>query len=332
MSEQPPLVLVTGGTGYVGQLIARHLVGHGFRIRLASRQRPPEGRFSFPFEWVPFELDPQADFGAAIADVDHVVHAAFQHVEGRYRGGEGDDVEGFYRANRDASLRFLTEAKAAGVKRAVFLSSRAVYGSLEGPLDETMVPEPDTHYGHVKLAVERGLRKLCLDPPETFAPLAVPAVTPAMPSVGFAGASLRVTGVYGLVEPLERTKWMSIARQILDGTLEIAPRVATEVHGEDVGQAVALLLDAPAEMATGQIYNCSDLLLSNREIVAALREALARPGSLPERGDERSVAIMCCDRLRRLGWQPGGRAHFAGTIDALAGVCGAEANEPTTFP
>ncbi|MBK1624006.1 NAD-dependent epimerase/dehydratase family protein [Afifella marina] len=332
MSDKSPLVLVTGGTGYVGQLIAGYLAGHGLRIRLASRTRPPEGRFSFPFEWVPFALDPQREFGNALADVDHVVHAAFRHVAGRYRGGEGDDVEGFYRANRDASLRFLAEAKASGVKRAIFLSSRAVYGSLEGPLDETMVPEPDTHYGHVKLAVERGLRKLCLAPPEAFAPPAVPAVTPATPPMGFAGASLRVTGVYGLVEPVERTKWMSIARQILDGTLEIAPRVATEVHGEDVGQAVAILLGAPAEMAAGQVYNCSDLLLSNREIVAALREALARPGSLPERGDERSVAIMCCDRLRRLGWQPGGRTQFAGTIDVLAGVCGAEANEHTSFP
>ncbi|MDQ0324192.1 nucleoside-diphosphate-sugar epimerase [Rhodopseudomonas julia] len=332
MSEKPPRVLVTGGTGYVGQLIARHLAGRGFRVRLASRQRPPEGWFSFPFEWAPLELDPQADFATALADVDHVVHAAFQHVAGRYRGGEGDDVEGFYRANRDASLRFLTAAKTAGVKRAIFLSSRAVYGSLEGPLDETMVPEPDTHYGHVKFAVEAGLCKLCLAPPEAFAPLAVPSVTPATPTMGFAGASLRVTGVYGLVEPLERTKWMSIARQILDGTLEIAPRVATEVHGEDVGQAVALLLEAPAEMAAGQVYNCSDLLLSNREIVAALRKVLVRPGSLPERGDERSVAIMRCNRLRRLGWQPGGRARFAGTIDALAGVCGAEANEPTPFP
>ncbi|WP_051631060.1 NAD-dependent epimerase/dehydratase family protein [Afifella pfennigii] len=332
MSEEPqsPLVLVTGGTGIVGQLVARHLAESGYRVRIASRRRPPNGRFAFAHSWVPFTLDPKADFGPALDGVTHVVHAAFQHVPGRYRGGEGDNLAGFRRANVDASLAFLAAAKRAGVERALFLSSRAVYGSQKGPLHEDTPPEPDTEYGRAKLDVETALAEMSVPPPLAAAPLvpqaadATPLAAPALSQpgdeapAGFVGACLRVTGVYGLVEPLERTKWFRIALQILEENLEVKPRAATEVHGEDVGAAARLLFESSFASLAANTFNCSDILLTNAEIVAALRKALGRPGPVPLEGDSSAVAAMRCPRLEALGWRPGGRSLFNRTIEALA--------------
>ncbi|MBZ8134744.1 NAD(P)-dependent oxidoreductase [Afifella sp. IM 167] len=333
MSEAP-LVLVTGGTGYVGQLVARHLAGAGYRIRLASRSRPPEGRFAFAEDWMPFDLDPQADFSGALSGVTHLVHAAFLHVPGRYRGGEGDDLAGFRRANVDGSLAFFAAAKRAGVARAVFLSSRAVYGRQPGPLEEDTPADPDTEYGRAKLEVEEALATMSaplLHAGAPLSPLAADASPLAAPAVslpekdatpGFAGASLRVTGVYGLVEPLQRTKWFSLASEILDGTLEVAPRAATEVHGEDVGAAVRILMESDRAALAPRSFNCSDLLLTNAEIVRALRDALDIAGPVPEEGGKENVAAMRCDRLHALGWRPGSRALFERTVAELAARSG----------
>ena len=45
-----------------------------------------------------------------LAGIGAVVHCAFAHVPGRYRGGEGDDPEGFRRANLDGSLALIRAA------------------------------------------------------------------------------------------------------------------------------------------------------------------------------------------------------------------------------
>jgi len=328
MSEAP-LVIVTGGTGYVGQLVARHLAGAGYRVRLASRSRPSQGRFPFAEDWVPFDLEPDADFASALDGVTHVVHAAFLHVPGRYRGGEGDDLAGFRRANVDGSLAFFEAARRAGAERAIFLSSRAVYGRRPGPLEEETPPDPDTEYGRAKLEVEEALAEMSapslhggapLSPAAADAtPLAAPALSqPLEDAPGFSGASLRVTGVYGPVEPVERTKWFSLAAQILDGTLEVGPRAATEVHGEDVGAAVRILLESDPAALAPRSFNCSDILLTNAGIVAALRKALETPGPVPEEGDRQKVAAMRCERLHALGWRPGGEALFERTVAELA--------------
>ena len=41
MKENGGLVLITGGLGYLGGRIARHLLSLGFRVRIASSQSSP---------------------------------------------------------------------------------------------------------------------------------------------------------------------------------------------------------------------------------------------------------------------------------------------------
>ena len=63
-----------------------------------------------------------------VDDVDAVVHCAYAHAPGRYRGGEAEDRFAFWRTNLLAGVELMERARLAGVKRLVLLSSRAVFG------------------------------------------------------------------------------------------------------------------------------------------------------------------------------------------------------------
>ena len=104
-------VLVTGATGTVGRFVVPTLAAAGHRVTTLGRSGD-----------VPWTLD---DPAPRLPAAEALVHLALDHRPGAYRGGEGDDPEGFRRRNLDGTLRLFD---AAGPARIVFLSSRAVYG------------------------------------------------------------------------------------------------------------------------------------------------------------------------------------------------------------
>lgn len=201
-------VAITGSTGLVGRFIVDAARAAGHEVTLPA-----------------FRLG-----DALTLDHDALIHCAFMHAPGKYRGGEGDDPEGFRRANVDGSLRLFDGFRG----RIVFLSTRAVYGDYPAgtALREDMPLRPDTLYGQVKAEVEP-----------------------------YATVSLRATGVYG---PGQDHKWTGLFANYLAGK-PIAPRVATEVHGADLAAATMLVLDR-GEGA----YNVSDLMLDRRDLLAEL--------------------------------------------------------------
>ncbi|MDP3896248.1 MAG: NAD(P)-dependent oxidoreductase [Mesorhizobium sp.] len=293
-------VLVTGGTGFVGRFIVERLARAGRAVTVMGRTPPPAGFFTHPVGFVAGSLDPAADHTSALQGIDHLVHAAFDHRPGRYRGGEGDDPVAFRRRNRDGSIALFDAARRAGVTRAVFLSSRAVYG-LQKPgaiLHETTEPLPDTLYGGVKLSAERALH--------------------ALSDARFTGVSLRVTGVYGPAAPGRAHKWTGLFSDYLAGR-PVAPRVAAEVHGDDVAAAVQLALDCQDPPEDG-LLNVSDLVLDRRGLLAIVRDATGCPHPLPDAADASTLNVMATDRLRALGWRPGGHALLERTVRALLGA------------
>ncbi|WP_331372139.1 NAD-dependent epimerase/dehydratase family protein [Sinorhizobium chiapasense] len=300
-------VLVSGGTGFVGRFIVEHLIAHGYKVAVGGRTPPPAGLFSQPVPHVALRLDPHADQRAAFDDIYYFVHAAFEHVEGKYRGGEGADPQGFRRANLDGSVRLFDEARAAGVRRCVFLSSRAVYGETPAPIaDETSPAMPDTLYGTVKLAGEDALK--------------------SMTGHSFATTSLRVTGVYGPAGPGRTHKWSSLFADYLAGK-PVPPRAGTEVHGDDVAQSVRLVLEADTAKVSGKVFNVSDVLTGNREILAILQRATGCSYPLPPAAETAAFKEMSTDKLRALGWTPGGPERLAATIRDLAGYGTANAGD-----
>ncbi len=283
-------VLVSGGRGLVGRFIVEGLAEAGHDVIIGTRAPSRSGERAI-------HLDPDRDQRGAFSGIDAFVHASFDHLPGRYRGGEGDDPHGFRRRNLDGSARLFEEARDAGVARVVFLSTRAVYGvQPEGAvLAETTVPRPDTLYGEVKLAAEAALLRL-----------AAPAFQPTI---------LRITGVYGGAPAYN--KWTPLVEAWMAGS-PVAPRAGTEVHGRDVADAVRLMLESPAEQGAGAVFNVSDIMVDTRDVLEVVREATGADQPLPDAADASGIKIMMTDRLSSLGWRPGGRNLFRRDVAELA--------------
>ncbi|MCQ1800292.1 NAD(P)-dependent oxidoreductase, partial [Neorhizobium galegae] len=239
-------VLVSGGTGLVGRYIVEGLLDAGYQVIVGGRTPPAPDFFSKPVEFAPLSLDPALDQIEAFDEAYFFVHAAFDHLPGKYRGGEGDDPGRFRWLNLDGTVKLFETARKAGTRRAVFLSSRAVYdGQPAGAvLDEDMVLEPGSLYGEIKLSAERALAHLS--------------------APGFATSSLRLTGVYGNLRP---NKWDALFSDYLAGR-PVPSRAATEIHGRDVAAAVRLMLETETGKIAGQVFNASDILTDTREILS----------------------------------------------------------------
>lgn len=283
-------VLVTGGTGYAGRFIVESLLAAGHAVSVSGRSKPEDDFFSRPVDFQSGNLDPDNASPVLFEGCDAFVHAAFHHVAGRYRGGEGDDPQSFRRLNVEGSLALFEAARKAGVARAVFLSSRAVYGVQPPGLDlkEETEPHPDTLYGEVKRAVEQGIAAMA---DETFLP-----------------ATLRVTGIYGPAGPGRRHKWADVFADFEAGR-NIAPRVGTEVHGEDMAAAVQIMLEGAANAirAAGSLFNVSDILLDRHDLLTEHAAVTGCDGRVPERADASAYNAMDCSRLKALGWSPRGQ-------------------------
>lgn len=291
-------IAVSGGTGYVGRFIVDHLLAQGHEMVVLGRNARTKNLFVTPVEHRFHALSDKPVDGSLFDDCDAFVHAAFHHVNGKYRGGEGGDPEGFRRMNHDGSMALFKTAKAVGVKRAIFLSSRAVYGTQPtgvALLEET-TPHPDTLYGEVKLETERDLA--------------------ALEDTGFLPIILRATGIYGVSEGSSQHKWTKLFEDFENGKKN-APRIGSEVHGRDLAQAVALLLMSErGRLNDRRIFNISDILLDRRDLLESYAHMRNLTGlELPETSDAKSFNQMDCTRLRKLGWKPRGRLDLSGLVD-----------------
>lgn len=276
-------IAVTGASGYLGHFVLNGLKRAGHDVLALSRQPCAS------HDHVEYQLGDAPD----IAGMDAVVHCAFSHVPGKYRGGEGDDPDGFRMLNVDGSITLFKAAKAQGVDRMIFLSSRAVYGSgHDGMLHEETQCAPDTLYGQIKWEAEAALF--------------------ALADAGFHPTSLRATGIYGSAYPQGWHKWRGLFEEFENGA-DLPPRQGTEVHGDDMAEAINLILSAKKPP---KIANLSDILLDRRDLLseyAALRGA-NRP--LPEAASE-TPNVMSCEVLKGMGWQPGGRERLTEFLQSL---------------
>lgn len=158
-------VLVTGGGGFIGSHVARHCLELGFNVVVVDdlsggfhKNLPtqPEGK-SNTFKFVQADLK-DADFVSKLFEeekFDVVYHLAAYAAEGLSHFIRNYN----YKNNLIASTNLITQAVRVGtVKKFVFTSSIAVYGSGRTPMTEDMEPEPEDPYGISKQAVEQDLK------------------------------------------------------------------------------------------------------------------------------------------------------------------------------
>jgi len=127
------LVLVTGGSGFVGQYAIGELLRQGYRVRATLRSRSKESEVrttlknvglveTSPLEFVEANLLDDAGWNEAAAGAAYVLHIASP-----FPGGPAK-LEDLLVPARDGTLRVLRAAKSAGVRRVVVTSSFAAVG------------------------------------------------------------------------------------------------------------------------------------------------------------------------------------------------------------
>jgi UDP-glucose 4-epimerase len=287
-------VLVTGGSGYVGRFIIEELRSGGHEVTLLGRTALTG------YAYHAWSLAKPGDVPAA----DALVHAAFDHVPGAYRGGEGCDPAGFMRLNRDGSRALFEAALARGIHRWVFLSSRAVYGDHRRGeiLRESDIARPDSLYGEMKHSTELEMARLA--------------------GQSVAASILRATGVYGRAHGDPGHKWHDLFNEFFRGTA-IAPRIGSELHGQDLARAVLMLLETGRE-AAADTFNVSDILLDRSDLLERVRLRTGAACPLPARYEGPMPGVLATDRLEALGWRPGGFARLEAFLEELFPQSGAD--------
>ncbi len=148
-------VLITGGGGFLAAWIARRLAARGTRLRLFDVPGAPRvandilaPRDAAQLEWCDGDVRQAGDVHAALEGCDGVIHLAGVLTP----ACSADPVRGA-EINLIGSLHVFDAARAHGLAKVVYASSAGVYGPAH-----SRHPEPATHYGAFKLAVEGAAR------------------------------------------------------------------------------------------------------------------------------------------------------------------------------
>lgn len=158
MIEGKKVVYITGVAGFLGSHLADRFLAEGYVVKGCDsmiggyRDNVPEG-----VEFVEHDLTDFERTRELLKDVDIVYHcAATAH--------EGLSVFSPYLISKniiDASISVMTASIINGVKRFIYCSSMARYGTQDTvPFFETMTPKPQDPYGIGKLTGELMLKNL----------------------------------------------------------------------------------------------------------------------------------------------------------------------------
>lgn len=149
--------LVTGGAGYIGSHMVRHLLQRGYGVVVVDDLS--SGRRETIPDTASFVLADVAD-GLSMSRTirEYEVDSVF-HFASRIQVGESvRDPRLYYDDNLAATIALLDAVLDGGVRRFVLSSSAAVYGTPETvPVAEDAPTRPTNPYGETKLAIEKML-------------------------------------------------------------------------------------------------------------------------------------------------------------------------------
>jgi UDP-glucose 4-epimerase len=300
-------VLVTGGAGYIGSVVAAQLLAAGHEVTVLDdlstghADAVPQGA-----HFVKGTL--RADAAAVLDDgIDAVLHFAAKSLVGESVA----DPSKYWSGNLGATLSLLEAMRVLRVRNIVFSSTAAVYGEPERtPIVETDPARPTSPYGASKVAIDTTLTE--------FARL-----------FGFAAVSLRYFNVAGAHAGADGV-WLGerhdpethLIPNVLAAAIDNRPVdvfgtdyptpdgtcVRDYIHVTDLGEAHLRALGA-CESGRHKIYNLgSEAGFSVREVIDVCREVTGAGIAVRETGrraGDPAVLVASSARIRaELGWQP----------------------------
>ncbi|MBP2651146.1 MAG: UDP-glucose 4-epimerase [Firmicutes bacterium] len=285
-------VLVTGGAGFIGSHIVDKLVKQDWQVvvldNLSSGRR----------EHVPqaaklIVMDVASDDLTEVfktEQFDYVIHLAAQtSVPASLTDPENDG-----RINIIGTIKVLEAARVSGVKRIIFASTAAVYGSeAKVPIIETDVVRPASFYGLSKLTVEQYLRVY----KDLF---------------GLEYVVLRFANVYGerQGDTGEGGVISIFARRILAGqSVNIfgdGNQTRDFIYVGDVANANIRALTAPCSGVTANISTNTEISVNKlTEVMGKIAKCQVEKTYLAARnGDIYRSSLDNSTAIKALGWQP----------------------------
>jgi UDP-glucose 4-epimerase len=148
-------IFVTGGAGYIGSICSEELLNAGHEVTIfdnltEGHRKAVDPRATF----IEGELAKRDEIMTAVAGAKP---AAIMHFAANALVGESmTNPSKYFRNNVSAGINLLDAAVEAGVKKFIFSSTCATYGTPEKvPIDERLVQKPINPYGHSKLMFEQ---------------------------------------------------------------------------------------------------------------------------------------------------------------------------------
>jgi len=299
-------ILVTGGAGYIGSVVANQLLRSGYDVTVLDnlimgwRQAVPPAA-----EFIHADLGDEAALDALF---DSHNFDAVMHFAAFIEAGESVKVpEKYFHNNSLCALTLLRMMLKHNVLRFVFSSTAAVYGEPKiVPIPEDHPLSPTNPYGESKLIVERMLAWLSQAHGLRYASLRYFNAAGATPQRGEAHRSESHLIPLILQVPLGQREFISVFGTdypTRDGTC-----IRDYIHVDDLAAAHLLALQS-LESHPQVICNLgSGEGFSVREIIDVARRVTGHPipaREVPRRSGDPAVLVASSQRARSvLGWRP----------------------------
>jgi UDP-glucose 4-epimerase len=298
-------LLVTGGAGYIGSIVSRHLIAADHEVVvLDSLERGHRAAVAPQARFVHVDLRDAPAVKDAVSDgFDGVLHFAALALVGE----SVSHPERYYHANVVGTMNLLDAMRDASVTRLVFSSTCAVYGQPdEVPMSESEATRPTSPYGASKLAVDLMIGDYCR-------------------AHGLGAVSLRYFNVAGASGDAgeDHDPETHLIPNILRAAAGLNPHVEVfgtdyetrdgtavrdYIHVEDLAAAHLLALDG-CRQSQHRIFNLGNGNgFSVREVIDAARTVTGAEipvREAPRRAGDPPMLVAAAEQIRdQLGWSP----------------------------
>jgi nucleoside-diphosphate-sugar epimerase len=309
----PPIVLVTGGAGYLGSTLVADLLAQGCSVRVVDSLAVGDGRSLLhswgdrQFEFIRGDVRDTDLLATALAGVDAVVHLAAVVGDPACKR----DPELARLVNLDATRALLEASRTKGVSRFVFASTCSNYGKMEdgaGYVSEDWELRPVSLYAETKVAAELDVLAASDEP--------------------FTTTCLRFATVYGASPRMrfDLTVNEFTRDALLAGELVVYGEQFWRpyLHVRDAAGAIATVLDAPLDRVRGAVFNVGETSENYRkqDLVQLLLERLpeTRIERVPQADDPRDYRVSFDKIKSQLGYATS--RTVSDGIDEVLGLLG----------